>query len=253
MSFSLALGDVTAFVLVSLRLAMTLFATPMDAFGKVPTRVRVMWILGLACWISLATTANANNVPTTLIDLTTAVFAELLLGAVLAFGLYTSFGAFLLAGRLIDFQAGFGAANLFDPTTNEQNPLFGTLLMMLAAVIFFTADLHHVLLKGFAYSFELHPVGSQLLELDLADVTRQFGLMFNMGIMLAGPIIGILLLVDAGVAIMSRSMPQMNVYFLFLPLKALLCFIALAWLLPIMSPLLLRTMDSSFTYWQRVL
>lgn len=253
MSFSLALSDITAFVLISLRLAMTLFATPMDAFGKVPTRVRVMWVLGLAYWISLSTAADASYAPVTLIELANAVFAELLLGAVLAFGLYTAFGAFLLAGRLIDFQAGFGAASLFDPTTNEQNPLFGTLLMMLAAVIFFAADLHHVLLKGFVYSFELHPVGSQFLQLNMEDVTRQFGLMFVMGVMLAGPIIGILLLVDAGVAIMSRSMPQMNVYFLFLPLKGFLCFVALAWLLPIMSPLMLKTMDSSFTYWQRIL
>lgn len=253
MTFSLAFSDVTAFVLLSLRLAVTLYVTPMDAFGKVPTRVRVMWILGFSYWMTLAGSTDASAAPTNLTELLAASLGEVLLGAVMAFGLYTAFGAFLLAGRLIDFQAGFGAANLFDPTTNEQNPLIGTLLMMLAAVVFFTADLHHVLLKGFAYSLELHPLGSQSYRPDPEAVIDQFGMMFIMGTMLAGPVLGILLLIDAGVAIMSRSMPQMNVYFLFLPLKALLCFTMLAWLLPIMSPVIVRTMDSSFTYWQRIL
>ena len=252
MEISLDPGGVVAFMLVSLRLAVVMFATPLDAFGKVPAHIRLFWTLGLGFLLTTGMSQAAVALES-VVDLAVAALHELVIGAVLAFGLYTAFGAFQLAGRLMDFQAGFGAANLFDPTTNEQNPLIGTILVMLAAVVFFTTGLHHLMLKGIWFSFEINPVGSSLPALAMPELIRQFGLMFTLGVMVSAPIIGVLMLIDAGVAVMSKTMPQMNVYFLFLPLKAVLCFLALAWVLPILRPLMLTVMQSSFEFWQNVL
>lgn len=256
MDISLDTGGIVAFMLVSLRLAVVMFATPMDAFGKVPTQVRLFWTLGFGFLLTAGMergTIQAAYALANATDLAVAALHEVMIGSMLAFGLYTAFGAVQLAGRLMDFQAGFGAATLFDPTTNEQAPLLGTLLVMLAAVVFFTTGMHHLMLKGIMYSFEVRPVGNTLATLALSDVVRQFGQMFTLGIMVAAPVIGILMLVDAGVAIMSKSMPQMNVYFLFLPLKALLCFLALVWVLPLLRPLMLAVLEDSFIFWQNLL
>lgn len=245
-------SGVMAFMLVSLRLAVVMFATPLDAFGKVPARVRLFWTLGFGFLLTSGMDISAVAIDS-LVQLAMAALHEVVIGLVLAFGLYTAFGAFQLAGRLVDFQAGFGAATLFDPATNEQNPLIGTLLVMLAAVLFFTTEMHHLMLKGIQFSFEMRPVGSPVLALELPELVRQFGSMFTLGVMLSAPVIGILMLVDAGVSIMAKTMPQMNVYFLFLPLKALLCLLALAWILPLLRPLMLVVMNGSYEFWEKVL
>ena len=245
-------SGIMAFMLVSLRLAVVMFATPLDAFGKVPAHVRLFWTLGFGFLLASGMDISAVAIDS-LVQLAMAALHEVVIGLVLAFGLYTAFGAFQLAGRLVDFQAGFGAATLFDPATNEQNPLIGTLLVMLAAVLFFTTEMHHLMLKGIQFSFEMRPVGSPVLALALPELVQQFGSMFTLGVMLAAPVIGILMLVDAGVAIMAKTMPQMNVYFLFLPLKALLCLLALAWILPMLRPLMLVVMNGSYEFWEKVL
>ena len=184
MSFSLNLGGIIVFMLVSLRLAVIMFATPLDAFGKVPGHVRLLWTLGFGLWLTMVLNQPGTQVVDDAVSLAMAALGEVFIGAILAFGIYTAFGAFLLAGRLIDFQSGFGAATLFDPVTNEQNPLVGTLLLMLATALFFASDMHHLMVQGIAYSFQMMPVGGGLPHLNLHDVLRQFGLMFTLGTMI---------------------------------------------------------------------
>ena len=236
-------------MLVAIRMAILFFATPFDGFGKVPTQIK-LWI-SLALSMLIVTTMNVNiiSMPASVIELGTMALAEVVAGLVMAFGLYTAFGTLMVAGGILDYQTGFAAANVFNPALNTQNPLLGTVLLMFAMLLFFFVDGHHMVLRGVVYSYQMMPVGSEILEVDLSSVVAQFGMMFTFGVVLAGPVIAVLLMLDGGAAIMARTMPQMNVYFLFLPLKIFVGLTLLATMLIYMSPLMSEIFNKTFQFW----
>jgi flagellar biosynthetic protein FliR len=253
MRLSLDVAWLLTTALVALRLGVTLVLTPLLAFGGVPARFRVAFVLGLA---ALLVAAGGERPAVEIGDV--AAFAamaaaEAVLGALLAFGVLAAFAAFQLAGRLLDLQLGFGVATLIDPATRTHAPLLGTLLWMAGVMFFFAIDAHHALLGAFALSLQSVPPGSPLGELALAPVLAQFGLMFSFALAIAAPVMFMLLLVDTVVAVMARTMPQMNIFFLSLPLKIMVGLAVLALSVVHIGPLARRCFESIFAMWESVL
>lgn len=252
MEFTVTFGWLAAVVLVSIRLGAIFLLSPLFSVGGLPVRVRVMLVWGLAVMLVMAL-----NIPHSLNELTVSTLAqsalfELFLGSLMAFGMHCAFATFHLGGRILDFQVGFGAASLIDPMTDNQNPLLGTLLHLLAVVMFFLVNGHHLFLKGLAYSFEKIPPGS-LTQMSLAPVLEQFGLMFIYGVAVVAPAVFALFLVDVGMAVAARTMPQVNVFIISMPLKVFVGLVVLAMSLTYMGPLMMRIYDSIFRYWMKLL
>lgn len=181
-----------------------------------------------------------------------AMVNELILGMILAFGLFTAFGAFLFGGRIIDFQMGFGVANLIDPATQSQAPMLGTVLNLMAVMTFFLLDGHHLLIRGLVYSLQKIPPGSSLHEVDVQAIIAQFGVMFVYGLAVVAPVVAVLLMLDVGMAVAARTMPQVNMFIVGFPLKIFMGLLVLALSLNYMGPLLEKIYASIFIYWQRV-
>lgn len=240
-------------VLIALRLGVALVLTPILAFGNVPARFRVLLVFALA---ALLGAAAGTPVASGVLDVTAfaaMAAAEALLGALLAFGILAAFAAFQLAGRLMDLQLGFGVATLIDPATRGHSPLLGTLLRMVAVALFFAIDGHHALIRAFALSLESVPPGTSLTNLQLFPVVGQFGAMFSFALAIAAPVVLILLLVDTVVAVMARTMPQMNIFFLSLPLKTLVGLLTLAVSVTYLGPVARRCFETIFNMWASVL
>ena len=240
-------------ILVSIRFGVVFFASPFDALGRLPARIRVLATLGLSATLVSALGLTAIELPSSLLTFGLLAASEALVGLMLAFGFYAAFGSIMVAGKLLDFQAGFGAAQILNPTTNAANPLFGTVLALFAVVIFFTSDAYMVAIRGLSWSLQALPPGAGVVPDALGNIASQFGVTYLYGIIIAAPVIGALLLLDTGIAVLGRSMPQMNVYFLFLPLKIFaalaLVMLALRYLTPVLEQLFLH----AFRYWQLTL
>ncbi len=182
-----------------------------------------------------------------------AAVAELVTGASLAFGVFAAFGAFSVAGKLLDIQSGFGIGNIYDPVTRAGAPLFATMLNMAAVTVFFSMDGHHALLRGFAFSLQQVPPGAGFHGLAMEPVLRQFGLMFSLGVALIVPVMFCLLLAETGLAVVSRVLPQMNVFVVGVPVKIVVALLVLALTLSAMGPVMGKVYASIFTYWEQVL
>lgn len=239
--------------LVALRLGVALVLTPVLAFGSVPRHLRVMFVLSLAALLVAATGVRAAPGAQDVAAFAGMAAAEAVLGALLAFGILTAFAAFQLAGRLVDLQLGFGVATLIDPATRGHAPLLGTLLWMTGVVVFFAIDGHHALFRAFALSLQAVPPGRPPGEIELAPVVAQFGLMFSFALAIAAPVVFVLLLVDTVVAVMARTMPQMNIFFLSLPLKILVGLLVLALSVVHLAPVARRCFATIFDMWESVL
>ena len=235
-------------LLIFVRLSALFLFSPLFLATQLPVHYRVFFSLALSL---ILLTSLPETV--TIGELMRGAMSEAVVGALLAFGLYAAFAAFQFAGRIMDFQIGFGVADLIDPTTNTQAPLMGMVLNIMGVVTFFLLNGHHMLLRGLAYSLEKVPPGSGLQELNLSALVAQFGIMFTLGTALVAPVIISLLLLDIGMAIAARTMPQLNMFIVGIPLKIILGLVLLAVSFNYMGPLLEKIYASIFQYWERVL
>lgn len=240
-------------LLISLRISGVLLLSPLFSIAQLPVRIRILFLLGLSLMLYLGLAIPPMSSLDSVGGLISGVITELIIGALLAFGVFTAFAAFMFGGRILDFQMGFGVANLIDPATNAQAPLIGTLLNIMGVMTFFLLDAHHTILRGIAYSFERIPVGTPVNDLNIQAVIQQFGIVFSYGIAIAAPVILTLLLVDVGVAVAARTMPQINIFIVAMPLKIFVGLMVLAVSIRYMPPILERLFASIFRYWELVL
>jgi flagellar biosynthetic protein FliR len=192
-------------------------------------RVRVVLVMALACVTALPFGTASLPQPASVGELVQAVLAEAGVGAVLGLGILMAFAGFNLAGRLVDLQIGFGIAQVFDPATRSSVPIVSAVFGLLAAVFFFTVDGHHALLRGIAYSVERFPIGAGWSAGTAAEgIVQQAGALFTLGFALAAPIVLGLTLVEFALGVVSRNLPQMNMFVLGVPVKILAGLVALS-------------------------
>ena len=253
MHIDVELALVISVLLVATRLSALFLLSPLFAAAGIPVMFRVLFVTGLGLVLVLALDIEPAQSPRSIGTLVQAMAFELVLGALFAFGVFAAFGAFLFGGRILDFQMGFGVANIIDPATNLQSPLIGTLLSMMAVATFFLLDGHHLIIRGIAFSLERIPPGSAPGAISLPAIVAQFGVMFTYGLALVAPAVITLLLLDAGMAIAARTMPQVNMFIVGLPLKIFVGLSVLAVSLNYMAPILKRIFESIFRFWNDVL
>jgi flagellar biosynthetic protein FliR len=125
-----------------------------------------------------------------------------------------------VAGRALDIQAGFGLAFLIDPTTRAQTPLVGALFTYAAGAIFFTTGGASNLLLAIARANQLLPIGSVVYKPDLQALLLFLSTISIMAVGAVGLLLTVLFLIDLTVALLSRTLPQMNVLVLGFQIKA---------------------------------
>ena len=243
----------TSVLLASVRVGAVFLFTPILAVTQAPIRFRVFFVLGLAAILVSSVAVSPVKAPIDLAELVYYAIQELVTGGVMAFGLLTAFGAFLLGGRILDFQMGFGVASLIDPATNTQSAMMGVVLNIIAVMAFFMVDGHHMVLRGLAYSFEKIPLGVGLTEISVDVVVKQFGYMFSFAVMAVAPALFAILMLDVGLAVMARTMPQVNIFFVSMPLKIAVGLMMTALSMQYIWPLMGKVFKSVFSFWDEVL
>lgn len=244
---------VLAVFYIVIRLGVVLLLSPILAgLGSLVT-VRVLLTFALAALLVQGLGARLPGGPLELGAVVSGACNELVVGGTLAFGVFAAFGAFSLAGKILDVQSGFGIGTVYDPVTRAGAPLFATMLNMLGAVMFFAMDGHHAFLRGLAFSLEQVPPGTGFGTMPVDAVLRQFGLMFSLGVSLIIPVMLILLLTETALAFVSRVLPQMNVFVVGVPVKIVVGTAVLALTVGTMGPSMGRVYASIFDYWQKVL
>jgi flagellar biosynthetic protein FliR len=120
-------------------------------------------------------------------------------------------------------QLGLGIVTTIDPTQNQQGVLVGNFLTVLGVTLIFTTDLHHLIIAALNDSYTLFAPGESLLTGDIAQhITRMTAAAFRIGIQLSAPFLVFGLLFNVGLGLLSRLMPQMQVFFIGLPLSIML-------------------------------
>ena len=253
MRVTIDLAPLALIFLLSLRLAVVFFMTPIFSNLTRLNTVRVLFTLAMSVTLVLGLDLPAPKIDWSVGSLLLAAMLELVLGSILAFGVFAAFAVFSVAGKLLDIQSGFGLGSVFDPVTRASAPIFSSMLNLLAVAVFFGLDGHHAMMRGLAYSVQQVPPGSALAALPLAAVLNQFGLMFSLALAFVAPVMFALFLVEAGTAVLSRALPQMNVLVFGVAVKIVVGLAIFALSLGTVLPLMERIYASIFLYWEQVL
>lgn len=240
-------------LLLSIRLGAALALTPLLQAMNLPVSVRVLLVLVLAVLLTAGFPASRMPAGADWSQLLIAAFHEFLLGVALGLGVTLAFAAFSVAGRLLDLQIGYSIGQAFDPVSRTQATILTSLFNLGAVALFFLTRGHHAVIRGFATVLEHVPVGQGMARgLAAEALFRHAGMMFSLGLALVAPVVLALLLLECGLAMMARSLPQINMLLFGIPLKIALGLAALGlWMGSTAGPAA-RIQASIFQFWEGV-
>lgn len=241
---NVAVAPLTTTFLVAIRLGIVLLFTPIEAIRLLPVHTRLLLVLILSMLVvaNLSLPTHQSNE----LSLFMSGIAELCNGLILSLSIYATFAVFQIAGQLIDTQMGLNALAVLNPGDHSHELLSSRLLVMLAVLFFFAIDGHHKLLQGLALSFKIIAPGQQALFNGYKPIIHLFSSMFSLSLMIASPIVFGLLLIDISGALITRNMPQINTYFLTLPIKIMLGYFIFNLLLNYLNPLMEKAFQLCF-------
>lgn len=251
MSLRIDIGWLIATLLVSMRVASATMIAPVLGPSQMPAPARIALVLALSAFMVAAVPTSAFDA-TSLAGVMVAACGEIVLGLAFAFGFVAAYAATQVAGRALDIQLGFGAANILNPATRLVSPLLGNVFGMMAIAAFLAMDGHLVLVKGLAASLATLPPGTAFAQLDPWLILQHSAATFTFGLAFAAPVMLTLLLADVAMAVFARSMPQLNVFVLGFAVKIVLGLTGLAMSIRLADALLSELFGVTFNYWDRL-
>jgi flagellar biosynthetic protein FliR len=238
-------------LLLATRLAGMLSMTPPLGSASIPASVRVTFVLALAAALAAGASTHAVAASIGTGAWVVAVLSEFALGATMSLGISLGFAAFTQAARLIDVQIGFGMGQIFDPLTRRQLPVLSGAFNQLALVLFFASDAHLSMLRGLALSIDKFPPGGTWpLDQAAEPLIRQVAALFALGLAIVAPVVLCLILVELGLGVLSRNLPQLNTFVLGIPVKVIAGLAALSVWVAGGTSVMARIHAATFSSWE---
>ncbi len=232
--FDIVQGQVAAFLLVLTRTSGIFFISPFFGSMNVSAKLRAGAAVAAAVIIfPVVVKMYVVEVPETVLMFAATVVKELFIGWLIGLVAYIALSAINLAGKIMDMQVGFAVVQMMDPTTQQQIGLIGNFLYNLTIIFFLIVNGHHIILGALVESFRIIPLDSmvwnQTVPQIMTDLTA--GIWLN-GMKIAMPVTFAILLTNVGMGILARTMPQMNIFVVGIPMHLMIGTTMLAMMLP---------------------
>ncbi|HWA90540.1 MAG TPA: flagellar biosynthetic protein FliR [Rhizomicrobium sp.] len=236
-------GIVLVHLLVFARTGAMMMLLPAIGEAGVPAMVRLV----LAFAISLALTPNVASAypqaePANILALGLLIAQEITAGVLIGAMARIIMSALQVAGSLIATQTGLAYAQTVDPTSHgEQGAVVGNFLSLLGVVLIFATNLHHLAIGAVAGSYHLIQPGGALPTDDMAKLVIDLASgSFALGFQLAAPFLVFGFALSVGIGILARLMPQLQIYFVAMPLNILVGFLLMVLILGSMMTMFLN-------------
>lgn len=219
---------VFAFMITFVRIGAALTIMPGVGDSFVPQNIRLYIALGISLVLMpLVSPYLPNPIPTTA-GLLVLIGSEFIVGIFMGTVARIFMTALDTAGMIISMQSGLGNAQVFNPAMATQGSLVGALLSITGVVLIFVTNMHHLLIYGLIGSYEVFPVGAVPNSGDMADMlSKAIAGSFMVGVQISAPFIVLSMMLYIGMGVLSRLMPQVQVFMLSLPLQITLSLLTL--------------------------
>ena len=217
-----------AFMLVFARIGAMVMLLPGFGETNIPVRIKLAIALLLTLVILPLHRAAYHVDMQSLAPLVVLMLHEIVIGVVLGATARVTLSALQVAGSVIAQQMGLGFVTAVDPTQGQQGMLVGNFLAVLGVTLIFATDLHYLVIAALNDSYLLFRPGELPIVGDVAStLTNSVTAAFRIGVQIAAPFLVFGLLFNLGLGVLSRLMPQMQVFFVGMPLSILVGFLIL--------------------------
>lgn len=206
--------------LIFIRVSTALISSPVFGSKTIPTLPKVFLSLIIAYIVYLTIDRNVlTNVPTGWMLVILSI-KEAITGLIMGFMMQFVFWGVSYAGTLVGFDMGLTMAEVFNPSSEESGNVIGEFLYYGALMVFFLINGHHYIISSVKYSFSVIPIGKFTITKPVYDLIIVYSAsVFIIAVKIASPIMVSFFLVHIGEGIISRIIPQMQVFFVTQPLK----------------------------------
>jgi flagellar biosynthesis protein FliR len=215
-----------AFMLVFARIGAMVMLLPGLGETNIPVRIKLAIALLLTLIILPLHRADYHIDMGSMAALLVMMIYEILIGIVLGATARVTLSALQVSGAVIAQQLGLGFVTSVDPTQGQQGVLIGNFLTLLGITMLFATDSHHLVIAALNDSYSIFSPGEMVATGDVAALaTRAFAAAFRLGMQLSAPFLVFGLVFNVGLGVLARLMPQMQVYFVGVPLSIMAGFL----------------------------
>ncbi|MFN8535298.1 MAG: flagellar biosynthetic protein FliR [Dehalococcoidia bacterium] len=235
---------VTTLTLVLARIGGLVVASPVYSSRALPGPVKIGFAVALSIILFPPGAVTPSHLPAELLPFLGALLLNAIVGLAVGFASSLVFGAIQTGAGLIGTQIGFGLSQVIDPMFEGASNTLDTFYTLFATMVFLTLSGHHWLIAAMGRTFEAIPLTSAGLSAEIATsrVLALAGELWVVAFQIALPVTGALLLTDVALGVLTRTVPQMNVFVVSMPLKVLVGVVVVLVTLPAFAGYL----DSAF-------
>lgn len=219
--------NLTLFLLILCRWAGMIMLSPVFGARGVPAMVKLGLAAGITVILYPLILAGNPQIPSDTLAYVALIIKETLVGLVIGFVIYAITAILEGAGKLIDLSMSFNMSGAIDPVFGVQSALMGNFQIVLAIMLILATNAHHYLIAAMVKSYTYVPINPEGIPLGLNFYILLIRNIFSLAVQLALPVVGALFLVEIGVGLLMRVVPQMNIFAVIFPVKILFGFVIL--------------------------
>lgn len=218
--FEFSITKLELFMMVFFRIMALLMIMPVFDNQKIMPQYKIMISIMIAFVLFPIVDGQNFVMPNGLAEIFWIILKEIFLGLVIGFTAKLVFIGIELAAEFTGVQMGFGASSMMDPISNQTQLVVSTFQIWVATILFLSLNGHHLFFSAIAETFYKIPIGTASVSGELTKTIVDYtSMVFVVGIKLAAPITAVMIMTNAVLGIISRFVPQMNVFVMSFPLS----------------------------------
>jgi flagellar biosynthetic protein FliR len=222
-------AEVFALMLIFGRVGSAMILLPGFGENYVPARARLLLAGAITIVVAPVLASSLPALPSSPVTMALLLMGEIGIGLFIGTIARCTMIALEIAGTLISFQIGLATASIFNPLLSEQGSVTSVLITVTGLVLMFETDMHHLMFRGLVDSYALFVPGALPPIGDFTEVIgRTVARTFAIGMQLSAPFLVISTLLYVALGLMSRLMPQLQIFFVALPVQIALGFLILS-------------------------
>jgi flagellar biosynthetic protein FliR len=225
-------SHILGFFLVLMRVAPLFVVAPLFSAQQIPAQVKGVIAVAIAIGLTGVVT-QGQQLPGDPLGVGALALEQILVGTAFALVLAAMFAALEIGGSFLDTVSGFAYGSLINPLTGTNSAVIARMYTMVGTMLFIAIGGDAYVLRGIARTFDLVPLGAApKLDSLVGGVVSAFAAMFTAALEVAGPVLLALIVTDIAFGLVSRVVPQLNVFAVGLPVKVGVALLLVAASLP---------------------
>jgi flagellar biosynthetic protein FliR len=232
-------------LLIFLRVAAIVFSSPVIDTPSIPVVFKAALAFSVSILLLPVVDMAVSVKDLSLVAFVVGVLSEIAIGVTIGLSVKLLFSGIQLAGQIAGYQMGFAVANVVDPATSLQIPILAQFYNLTAMLVFLAINAHHIFFSAVVDSYRLIPPLSMHITPQLVDMMMRLAAnMFVVAVKVGAPLIAVMLMVSVGLGLVARTVPQIHIFIVAMPLKILIGMIFMVIVAPFLTAYLIDLFSS---------